>query len=184
MKQSPKGATFKTTKMPRVEFLRGVLGRLDNEAGIYFALLQEKHENSPGMIPYVGFWAGIRLLMPVIESVAHILGKTPQWFMGKHLNLKTPYLVWDIYRHSLTHNNLMQHARYGTKTTGWSIGMNGQGHFAKLGTVHVDIISLYQDLQKYLEEEIVKNDQILIDLETGIIYQKPKQEMIDEFNLL
>ena len=187
MKQPPRGARFETVKMIKVEFFSGVLGRLHNEVGIYFKLLHDKYASDPDFaknVGGVGFWAGIRLMMPVVESLSHTIGKSPQEFLGQDLNVPSPYLTWDLFRHALTHNDLMQHAKYQSKEVGWGISMIGQGHVTGSGHVSIDVLTLYQDLVNYLEGEIRKKDLTQIDVEVGVIYQNPRQQIIDEFDRL
>jgi len=192
MKQPPHGATFEKRKFKKVEFLKGVYERLENDVGNYFLLLQEKRQNDSSF-PLVGFWGSIRLLMPVIETVAEVYSQLPQAFLDQHLNIKTPYLVWDLFRHSLIHNDLMQHGTYQNKTVTWSILMCGQGHVMQNKNIGIDVISLYEDLKMFLKDEIAKNDQTEIGIDIGVIYQTTndpnprkniKQEIIDDFNKL
>lgn len=192
MKQPPRGAIFERRKFKKVEFLKGVYERLGNDVGNYFLLLQEKRQNDPSF-PFVGFWGSIRLLMPVIETVAGVYNQSPQKFLGDHLKIRTPYLAWDLFRHSLTHNDLMQHGTYQNKTATWGILMVGQGHIIQSENISIDPQSLYEDLRKFLEDEIAKNDQTDIDIDIGVIYQTTndpnprknvRQEIIDDFNKL
>ena len=122
--------------------------------------------------------------MPVVESLSHVVGKSPQEFLGQDLNVPSPHLTWDLFRHALTHNDLMQHAKYQSKEVGWGISMIGQGHVTGAGHVSIDVLTLYQDLVNYLEGEIRKNDQTQIDVEVGVLYQNPRQQIIDEFDKL
>ncbi len=183
MKKSPRGAIFEKIKMSRVDFLKGAVERLENEVGIYFKLLEEKKQTDPSFVRGVGFWGSIRMLMPVVEAVSYVQGVTPQELLGA-INIKTPYLVWDLFRHSLIHNDFLQHGKYQTKDVGWGVLMFGQGHIFHPQNIGIDVISLYEDLKGYLEAEIIKNDLTEVLVEVGVVYQTPKQEIIDDFNKL
>lgn len=125
------------------------------------------------------------MILPVVEAVSHVAGeKTPQVFLGKYLDVKVPHLAWDLFRHSLIHGDYLYHAKYQNKDVKWSLGLNGSGHGIQNGLIHIDSIYLYERLKEYLEQEIAKNDETIIEFETGVIYQSPKQEIIDDFNKL
>lgn len=183
MKQPPRGAIFEKVKMQRVEFLKGALERLENEVGIYYKLLEEKKQSDPSFVRGVGFWGSIRMLMPVVEAVSSVQNISPQELLGS-LNIKTPYLVWDLFRHSLIHNDFLQHGKYQSYDVGWGVLMVGQGHIFHPSNIGIDVISLYKDLKYYLETEVLKNDQTEVLIEVGVIYQNPKQEIMDDFNKL
>ena len=170
----------------RVEFFRDALTRLENEAGTIISLIEEHNRRSPRKI---GFWAGIRLLMPIVEAVAHVAGESPQEFLGAHLHVEVPNLMWDLFRHSLIHGDYPHTAKYGNKEVKWGISFSGMEHDVMRGTnmpsvVGVDIPTLYGDLKAYLETEVAKNDQTQVDIEVGVIYHTPKPNIEEEFNNL
>lgn len=180
MKQPPKGAIFETMTIKRVEFLQSALARLNDEVGTYFELLDKHHELSARK---VGFWSSLRMLMPIIEAIAHVMDKSPQELLG-NLDVQTPYLVWDLFRHSLIHGDVLQHAKYGSKEVGWGVGLNGFTHIIIDGQIGIDSRYLYSKLKEYLEAQIQLNDQQLVEIEVGVIYTNPKQEIIDDFKKL
>lgn len=181
MKQPPKGATFVTIKMKRVDFLQSALQRLNDEVGTYFDLLDKHHELSARK---VGFWSSLRMIMPIVEAVSHVVGETPQGMLGKHLDVKTPYLVWDLFRHSLVHGDVLQHATYNSKQVDWAVGLNGTSHIIENGHIGVDTKYLYIKLREYLELQVKLNDQQEVEIEIGVIYSNPKQEIADDFGKL
>ncbi len=181
MKRPPNGATFETITVKRVEFLQSALARLNDEVGTYFELLDKHHELSARK---VGFWSSLRMLMPIVEAISHVVGESPQELLGKHLDVRTPYLVWDLFRHSLIHGDVLQHAKYGTKEVGWGVGLNGFEHIVVDGQIGIDSKYLYIKLKEYLETQIKINDQGLVEIEVGVNYINPKQEIIDDFNKL
>lgn len=178
MKQPPRGARFETTPMKKVEFLRAVLERLTDDVGTILKLIEEHNKNSGRKI---GFWASLRMIIPIVEAISHVIGETPQNFLGNHLGITTPHLTWDLFRHSLMHGDYLQHGKYQQKDISWGVLMMGQGHIITSEHIGIDVIRLYQDLKKYLENEVVKNDQTIVNVEVGVVYSTPKQEIIDDF---
>jgi hypothetical protein len=181
MKQPPRGAKFEKQTMPKCEYLQHALNRLNDEVGTYFQMLEEHNKKSARK---VGFWSSIRIIMPIIEAISHILGEKPQDFLGKHLDVKTPYLVWDLFRHSLIHGDYIQHAKYGNKDIGWGVALIGVGHVIQSQHIGIDPIYLYKKLKEYLNQEIAKNDQSNIEFETGVIYLTPIKEIVNDFKKL
>lgn len=181
MKQPPKGAVFEKHQMLWCEYLRHVLDRLDDEVGTYFQLIGEHNRKSERKI---GFWSSIRILMPIVEAISHVVGESPQELLGNHLDVKTPYLAWDLFRHSLIHGDYLQHAKYQNKDVGWGVAFIGVSHIIQNGHIGIDPIYLYKKLREYLEHELSKNDQTVIEFEVGVLYQNPKQEIIDDFDKL
>ncbi len=178
MKHAPKGAVFEKRQISKTEFLQSALNRLDDDVGTFFTLFEEHNKKN---LRKVGFWASIRLLMPIIEAISHIVGEKPQDFLKNHLDVATPYLAWDLFRHSLIHGDYLQHAKYQNKEVGWGVIFIGVGHVIGHEHLGIDPIYLYKNLREYLEQEVAKNDQSIVEVEVGVIYQNPKQEIIDDF---
>lgn len=183
MKRPPRGAVFEKQKFTKVDFLRGVRERLENEVGSYFRLLDEERQRNSNF-PHVGFWGGIRLMMPVIEAISEVYHISQQEFLEQHLNIPTPYLAWDLFRHSLIHNDLMQHGKFQGKEVSWGISIVGQGHIIQNEHIGIDLPTLYEDLKSFLESEIAQNDQTEIEVDVGVTYQAPRQEIVDDFSRL
>ena len=181
MKQSPSGAVFETKDVKKAEYLQSILSRLNDEVGTYFKLLEKYHELSARE---VGFWSTLRMLMPIVEAVANVVGEKPQDFLGNHLDVKTPYLVWDLFRHSLIHGDLLQHAKYGIKEVDWGVGLNGLPHIIQNNHIGIDSKYIYLKLKEYLESQVQTNDQSIVNIEVGVIYNNPKQEIIEDFSKL
>lgn len=181
MKQPPRGATFETITMKKSEFMQSALGRLVNEVGTYFDLLETHHELSSRK---VGFCSSLRMLMPIVEAVSHVSGISPQNLLGNYLDIKAPYLTWDLFRHSLIHGDLLQHAKYNGKEVGWGVGLNGLSHIVTPDQIGIDSKYLYVKLREYLEAQVKENSQEDVEIEVGVIYANPRQEITDEFNSL
>lgn len=150
-------------KMPKKQYLEGVKGRLINDVGTYFAMIDV--EGSKGNM--VGFWGSARLIFPVIEAVA----KTTYRKTGSNdvrvprllnkLNIPYPNIVWQMYRNSLAHSDHLIHVSKGkTKTISWSVtasaGGFSTGHIFMGSTVHLDTRRLYEDFLAYLDNEIAQ----------------------------
>ena len=178
MKQPPRGATFETTPLRKVDFLQSVLERLKNEVGTYFDLIDQYHTLSARQ---VGFWSSLRMLMPIVESISYVVGESPQEILGNRLGVETPYLVWDLFRHSLIHGDVLQSASYNGKNVDWGVGLNNLEHIIKDGNIHIDSKYLYTRLKEYLEAQVELNDQQLVEIETGVNYTNPRQGIIDDF---
>ena len=178
MKQPPKGAIFEKMRMKKCDFYQAALQRLVDDVGNILQLVDGFNRNSERKI---GFWSSIRLLMPIIEAVASVSGQKPQELLKNNLDVKTPYLAWDLFRHSLMHGDYLQHAKYKNKKVGWGVSLMGAGHIVRSGHIGIDTPFLYQKLKEYLESEVAKNDQTIVEIEVGVLYQSPKQEIIDDF---
>lgn len=178
MKRPPTGAKFEFTQMTRTDFLRDALARLNDDVGTILYLIEKHNKTHPRKI---GFWASIRMMMPIIEAISHVNGESPQNFLGKYLAVNTPHLAWDLFRHSLMHGDYIQHGKFQTKDVSWGVSMFGQGHVITSEHIGIDVISLYQKLKEYLESEVAKNDSTIINIEVGVIYATPKKEIRDDF---
>lgn len=181
MKRPPTGSTFELSKMTRAIFFQSVLARLNDDVGTILSLIKEHNKTHPRKI---GFWASIRMILPIIEAVTYVNGESPQNFLGKYLEINTPHLTWDLFRHSLMHGDYIQHGKFQDKEVSWGVLMFGEGHIIKSGYIAIDIITLYQQLRQYLESEIEKNDTTMINVEVGVIYTKPEKEISEDFTKL
>lgn len=181
MEQPPRGAIFETIEMSKVDFFKASLNKLQDDVGTIFKLLEQHNKQS---VRKVGFWASMRLIMPIVEAVSRVAGETPQEFLKNHLEITTPDLAWDLFRHSLIHGDYMQHARYQHKEVGWGIAFIGVGHVITSGHVGIDAIHLYKKLAEFLSDEVKKSDQTKAPIEIGVIYNNPKQTIIDDFSKL
>lgn len=182
MKTSPQGSSFEFAEFPRSGYLKLVSERLTKELGYYLELIEaHPHPSGAG----VGFWSGVRLIMPVIEAVAEVEKMSVTDFMGQKLNVPMPALTWVMFRHSLMHNDQLQHAIYGTRIVNWGLSLNlGSGHIMRHDNIHVDIRTLYDDLQNYLRYVVDQNDSTLIQVAVGFKYDKPPTTIANELQLL
>lgn len=181
MTQNTQQFTFDTIQMTKTEFLEGALSRLQNDVGTILDLLEEYNRNSARQ---VGFWASVRLLMPPVEAIAEVIGEEPWEFLENHLDVTAPHLAWQMFRHSLTHGDLMSHAEWQGKRISWGIDLLGNGHIIESGQLHLDMKYLYVKLIDYLKSEIAKKDQTMVDVKVGVIYQNPPPYIVNDFQKL
>lgn len=136
-------------------FLSKVRQRLLNDVGPYFATIRTvKRRTGRG----VGFWALARMIFPIVEGVATVIYRSgardkPPVRLLKQVGFEYPNLVWEMYRHTLMHNEEMASAAYRGRTIAWGIGV-GNGHSWPKGRLHIDAAKLYHDLLAFLAREI------------------------------
>lgn len=174
------------TKMPKRVYLEGVRDRLINDVGTYYQKIDE--EGSRGNM--VGFWGSARLIFPVIEAVAKTIYRQ-RGLQDKRivkllslLGIHYPNLVWQMYRHSLSHSDHLVHVEKGDKTISWSItasaGGISTGHIFGLGVIHIDTRRLYEDFINFLNSEI-DSSTTNVYVKTGIkINSRYQGEIISE----
>jgi len=173
--------TFETQQMTKTEFLRGALARLQDDVGTILDLIVDHNSKNPRPI---GFWPSVRMLMPIVESIGRVVDEEPWEFLENHLDVTTPNLAWQMFRHSLTHGDLMHHAELQGERVSWGIHLDGNRHIIKSGQLDLDMKYLYEKLVEYLQTEIAKNDQTIVSVPVGVIYQNPEPYIIDDFNKL
>lgn len=182
MKTPPRGSQFEYKEFPHSEYLGYMLKRLDNEIGYYLTLIENNpHPSGDG----VGFWSGIRMIMPVVEALAEIENMDITDFMSTHLNIPMPKLTWAMFRHALIHNDQLQHAKYGNQTVGWGVSLTmGTGHIIQQNHIHIDVKTLYNDLKNYLKCAIAAGDTKLVKVAVGFEYSTPPADIESELNAL
>lgn len=140
--------------MPKSTFLSDVRQRLLNDVGPYFTAIQSVRDRT-GVA--VGFWALPRLIFPVVEAVSTVIYRArarerlPVRLL-RELGFEYPNLVWEMYRHTLMHNDEMASASYRGRRIAWGIGI-GAGHSWSKGHLHIDAAKLYDDLLVFLDRE-------------------------------
>lgn len=141
----------------RSTFLSTVRRRLVNDVGPYIATIQAIHDQTGKGI---GFWALARMIFPVVEAISTVIyragtkGKPPVRLL-RELGFAYPNLVWEMYRHTLMHNDEMASASYRGRRITWGIGI-GTGHFSNNGRLHIDAAKLYNDLIEFLGREALR----------------------------
>jgi hypothetical protein len=179
------------TLMTKKQYLEGVKGRLVNDVGTYFAMVDT--EGSKGNM--VGFWGSARLIFPVIEAVAKTIYRKSGHDdvrvtrLLKELNIPYPDVVWQMYRHALAHSDNLAHISNGKKKTiSWSVtasaGGATTGHFFKGNVVHLDTRRLYDDFLAFLDSQITQATTrvyVKTGINVGRKYQGKLRSEVDNF---
>lgn len=108
-KRQPAGATYKTKKVIYKPYLQDVKNRLENEVGFLVQKLDERNTQEP----HIGFFAMVRVLMPIVETVAASEGREPQSLLAD-LGLGAPHVAWNLYRDIFLHNDELAIAAVGS----------------------------------------------------------------------
>lgn len=179
------------TRMPKKLYLEGVKGRLVNDVGTYYAMIDA--EGSKGNL--VGFWGSARLLFPVIEAVAKTIyrkrGSDDLRVVRllKELNIEYPDVVWQMYRNTLAHSDHLVHITRGSiRTINWSVTASAggvtTGHFFKHDQVHIDTRRLYDDFLAFLDKQIAEattNVYVKTGINVGRKYKGRLANEVDSF---
>ena len=188
MKRPPTNAVFEVRQMSRVEFITGVLRRLQDDVGTILQLIDtHNYQTFTNNNRTIGYWASLRMILPIIEAVSHAMGIRPQQLLCDHLHIRTSHLMWDLFRHSLTHGDTLQEGVYKGKRVSWGVGFGAGAHVINAGTIHIDVPTLYNDLENYLQQEVDNNDHTQINIEVGVEYGirgEPNQGIVDDFSRL
>jgi hypothetical protein len=142
---------WKHRRVLKATFLTGVRQRLLHDVGPYLEAVEGVRVTTGRG---VGFWALPRMLFPVVEAVSTALYRTsrrerPPVRLLRELGFEYPNLVWEMYRHTLMHNDEMASALYMGRRIAWSIGI-GNGHSWSKGRLGIDAKQLYEDLLAFL----------------------------------
>ncbi|MBU2578256.1 hypothetical protein KKA69_05540 [Patescibacteria group bacterium] len=190
MKRPPNGAKFVFKKTLKNRFLAVIKQRLQDDVGTILNLVNQHNEKSERGI---GYWALLRTLLPIIEAISHIENTTPQSILKK-ISIPTPYLMWDLFRNSLMHGDLIHYGEYKGKRIKWGVSISKDLtiHIIRDKKIHISVSKLYEDLNEYLDKSIASTNQIMIDVEVGVLYDDSnmnarkhiEREIVDEFSKL
>ena len=105
----------------------------------------------------IGFWAMIRLLMPVVETAGGVVypeAKNPGSMVLREMGVPYPEIAWRLFRHNLLHGDELVQVIHdeSEQHAGWSISFGG-GHTREHLKVCIDVDQLYYDLLGFLEEK-------------------------------
>jgi len=174
-----KGKIYGYEKVERVEYLRQIYKRFEEDIGTCLNLIKNYNQNSGNNI---GFWVSVRIIMPVIESVAKTLDTSPENVL-KNMGVKTPHLMWDMFRNSLTHGDQLNSAQLSGTKIRWGISIENFECISSRGLIHYDADDIFSRLKRLILSEIKKGDKSLIRVPTVIKYINPSKEIIEEFEL-
>lgn len=177
------------TKVFLLDQLNSIKKRLENEAGSYVEMLHVRNQTEP----QVGFFSMVRLIMPVIEHIGKVIygNKSHSKIkLLKELGIEYPVLVWEMYRHSLIHNDEMRQITIGNQTVSWFISLRNADHYyeyyknkvrnARTGKllpkpiiIHLDMFTLYDSLHEFLTNQISEvSPTKKVEIETEVVYKK------------
>lgn len=153
-KSAARGKRYRYKRQSKIDFVRDVKGRLENDIGPYFECIEEIYRQTGRG---VGFWALTRMIFPVIEAVATTVFRKskadiPPVRLLRQLGLRYPKLVWEMYRNVLMHGDELLVATYRGWTVAWSVAIGG-GHSSDHGGLQIDLRKLYNDMLQYLDDE-------------------------------
>ena len=136
---------WKRRRELKSKVLTDIRQRLLADVGPYFEIVRCHR---------VGFWALVRMIFPIIEASASVVfpvkGKEkPPVRVLRELGFQYPNLVWEMYRHTLSHNDEMAIAVYRDRKIAWGISVGG-GHVQENGRINVDARQLFDDLLAFL----------------------------------
>lgn len=145
-------------RISRSAFLSNVAQRLRNDVGPYFETIRAVYACTGRD---VGFWASARMIFPVVEAVSTVIYRASRRDgprerqpvrLLRELGFEYPNLVWEMYRHTLMHNDEMASAAYRGRRVAWGIRVGG-GHSWTRGRLWIDAEKLYQDFLAFLDRE-------------------------------
>lgn len=179
----PKDKIFRTVK--KALYLKQILDRVNNEyIQILNLVIQHNMTHERGM----GFWSLIRIIFPVIETIAFVIGKPKEDFLEKDLKVPFGHIVWEIYRHSLMHTDELRYVVYKEKTISWAVHLSTDdiGHIienefdSKPTTIHISLPTLYSAVHDFLVKEIAKKDSSDIRIQVGVYFPNQMSKIIEE----
>ena len=171
--------------LPKKDYLLSIQRRLKEDVEPYLNLIKEKGG-------HFGFWAMIRLLMPVVEAVGSIKYPNRNSAISgskvlADLHLPYPKLSWLLFRTNLLHGDELtpfineQQERF----AGWGISIGG-GHSQRADAVEIDVEELYLSLFDYIGKlaREATNEEIVLIRAMYISDTTKDQELLFEYNRL
>lgn len=174
----PKGTKYIIEEKNYQDYLKEIQTRLKTDVGAYLDLIV----NRPTDQPAIGFFSLVRMLMPVIETVARAHGMDSSVLL-RELSVPAPTLIWNLYRDMFIHNDGLMIARIEDQTIFSAIsitpsstsgsGINMHRVSAKFGRHQLDVGNLYYDLIDYLDKKTAESTATAkIEVIIGIEYLK------------
>lgn len=100
-----KRLTRKYKSISKKEHLENVRSRLNGEVKIIGEYLEEYDKQQMGKDANpIGFYSMIRIIMPIIETVARAQKIKPYDLLGE-LKVRAPNVTWNLYRHVFLHHD-------------------------------------------------------------------------------
>lgn len=171
--------------LPRKVYLKAILKRMDTEyLKILKFIMKYNHTHKRG----IGFWSLVRIIFPVIETIAYVLDKKKEDFLEKDLNVPYAYVVWEIYRHSLMHTDELRYVVYREKNISWAVHLGSEdiGHIIENEfdghptTIHISIPKLYFALREVIIRELSKKNNPEVKIQVGVHFPTYTAQIIEE----
>ncbi len=153
-KNLPPGVDYTIKQIPRKGYLEAIRDRLQRDVGFLIASLEERNKAEP----QVGFFAMVRAVMPIVETVATSEGRYPSDVLAD-LGFGAPHLMWDMYRNVFLHGDEFVLAAVDDTTVGPGIDLSRADQDeiatskAKDGLV-LDAAYTYRRFLEYLDSRI------------------------------
>jgi hypothetical protein len=170
--------------MKKRVFLSEVRGRLEDDVGFLINVIQRRNRREP----HIGFYPAVRMIMPIIDSIAFVYGESPAQILSR-VGLKKPELTWNLYRHTLVHNDGFQFGKLG-RNRGIQPGIvistaNEERELATTldQSTWIDVGALYRKLIVWLDQEIGRtSERSSVDVKAGVwvLASKPLGRKIKE----
>lgn len=166
-------------RLTRIDFLSSVKKRLENDVEPYFNCISDLKRTTNKS---VGFWALVRMILPVIDAVSEVIYRKkkeqakPIRLLEK-LGIRYPNLVWEMFRHSLIHNDELRPAVYRGQSVTWEIRIGGNHEYIN-NHIALDMRQLYEDFIGFLDEEIAKSDKRTVYVERGVKFGRSLSQWI------
>jgi hypothetical protein len=148
-------------RITKKKYLNDMRGRLKAEVKPYLTLTLRRNGKNRNS---TGYWAMVRVLVPVIEAAGQVLypGMKDGWHQGAKIleDLKVPYpiICWKLFRDSLIHSDEMMNVINDQKElySGWSLAFGGGHEVANTTAIpHIDLKQLYDDFMEYLRQTAI-----------------------------
>lgn len=197
MMSLPNGSVSINVKVNKKDFLKRIKKRFNDEIGVIIKFISTYNNENGETKGKIGFWAEFRLLFPVIETIAKVCNIDRNKLLKDELNIETPVLFWNAYRHPLTHNDWLYTQKLGNRNIYWGITLDAKEQYFSNEEMLIDPGVLYKDIDIFLNKKINETkDSEIIELDLGVEYKldgvlnkkgelkKPQREVIEEFELL
>ncbi len=159
------GAEYVIKQTVRKRYLHDMHERLQRDVGFMLECLEERNKQEP----QVGFFAMVRAVMPIVETLAISEGRYPSDVLAD-LGFGAPHLMWDLYRNVFLHGDEFVIAAVGDSSvqSGIVLSRASDDEIAKRVVkdgLMFDAAYTYRRLLKYLDFKIGETtDDAMVDV--------------------
>ena len=156
-KPQPWGASYEVVLTNKKQYLESILARLKDDVGPIVDKIETINRKSERK---VGFFPMVRVMMPIVETVATSEGREPQALL-KELGWSKPFTAWNLYRDVFLHNDEMILASVDDRGIQSGIVLSNPEDAAAADILakdgrSIDPFRLYRKLVEYIEITITK----------------------------